>query len=67
MRIAIGSGLLLAATATATIAAELGAVARDSEQYHALFLVGAVLFTITFFFNLIAELIVARMRRRLRL
>ena len=54
-------------TMTATIAAELGAVARDSEQYHALFLVGAVLFTITFFFNLIAEVIVARMRRRLRL
>jgi phosphate transport system permease protein len=54
-------------TMTATIAAELGATARDSEQYHALFLVGAVLFTITFFFNLVAEIIVARMRRRLRL
>jgi phosphate transport system permease protein len=54
-------------TMTATIAAELGAVARDGEQYHALFLVGAVLFTITFIFNLIAEVIVARMRRRLRL
>jgi phosphate transport system permease protein len=54
-------------TMTATIAAELGATAQDSEQYHALFLVGAVLFTITFFFNLVAEIIVSRMRRRLRL
>jgi phosphate transport system permease protein len=54
-------------TMTATIAAELGATARDGEQYHALFLVGAVLFTITFAFNLVAEIIVSRMRRRLRL
>jgi phosphate transport system permease protein len=54
-------------TMTATIAAELGAVARDSEQYHALFFVGAVLFTMTFLFNLIAEVIVSRMRRRLRM
>jgi phosphate transport system permease protein len=54
-------------TMTATIAAELGAVARDSEQYHALFFVGATLFTITFMFNLLAEVIVARMRRRLRM
>jgi phosphate transport system permease protein len=54
-------------TMTATIAAELGATARDGEQYHALFLVGAVLFTITFCFNLVAEIIVSRMRRRLRL
>jgi ABC-type phosphate transport system permease subunit len=38
-------------TMTATIAAELGATARGGDQYHALFLVGAVLFTITFFFN----------------
>ncbi len=54
-------------TMTATIAAELGAVAHGSEQYHALFFVGAVLFTITFFINFIAELIVHRMRRRLKL
>jgi len=54
-------------TMTATIAAELGAVARGSEQYHALFFVGATLFTITFMFNLTAEVIVARMRRRLRM
>ncbi len=54
-------------TMTATIAAELGAVAQGGEQYHALFFVGAVLFTMTFLFNLAAELIVSRMRRRLRM
>ncbi len=54
-------------TMTATIASELGAVAQGSEEYYALFLVGAVLFTMTFFVNLIAEIIVERMRRRLRL
>ncbi len=54
-------------TMTATIAAELGAVAQGSEQYHALFFVGAVLFTITFLFNLVSEIIVSRMRRRLRM
>jgi phosphate transport system permease protein len=54
-------------TMTATIAAELGAVAQGGEQYQALFLVGAILFTITFSLNLMAELVIERMRRRLRL
>jgi phosphate transport system permease protein len=54
-------------TMTATIAAELGAVAQGGEQYQALFLVGAILFTITFSLNLVAELVIERMRRRLRL
>lgn len=54
-------------TMTATVAAELGAVAQGSPQYHALFLVGATLFTITFFFNLVTEIIVSRMRARLRM
>ncbi len=54
-------------TMTATIASELGAVAQGSEQYYALFFVGAVLFTITFFINFFAEIIVGRMRRRLKL
>jgi len=54
-------------TMTATIAAELGAVPQGGEQYRALFLVGSILFTITFFINLAAELAVARMRRRLAL
>jgi phosphate transport system permease protein len=54
-------------TMTATIAAELGAVPQGGEQYRALFLVGALLFTVTFFINLTAELAVNRMRRRLTL
>jgi phosphate transport system permease protein len=54
-------------TMTATIAAELGAVAQGGEQYQALFLVGAILFTITFTLNVAAELVIERMRRRLRL
>jgi phosphate transport system permease protein len=53
-------------TMTATIAAELGAVAQGGPQYEALFLVGTILFTITFTLNLIAELVIDRMRRRLR-
>lgn len=54
-------------TMTATIAAELGAVPQGGEQYRALFLVGSILFTITFIVNLVAEMTVARMRRRLAL
>jgi phosphate transport system permease protein len=52
-------------TMTATIAAELGAVPQGGEQYRALFLVGSILFTITFLINLAAEMTVARMRKRL--
>jgi phosphate transport system permease protein len=54
-------------TMTANIAAELGSVARDSEHYYALFLIGAVLFTLTFILNLIAEVILQRMRNKLRM
>ena len=52
-------------TMTATIAAELGAVDQGGQQYQALFLVGAILFTLTFAMNLVAEIVIARMRRRL--
>ncbi len=54
-------------TMTATIAAELGAVAHHSEHYYALFLVGAVLFGLTFILNIISELILNRMRQSLRM
>ncbi len=54
-------------TMTATIAAELGAVAQGSEHYYALFLVGAVLFTITFILNLCSEIVINRMRQNLRM
>ncbi|HPP74112.1 MAG TPA: phosphate ABC transporter permease subunit PstC, partial [Armatimonadota bacterium] len=40
---------------TQTIAAEMGEVAHHTDHYYALFAVGAVLFTITFIINLIAD------------
>jgi len=51
-------------TMTATIAAEMGEVSRGSNHYYALFFIGLVLFIITFFLNLIAEIIVNRMRKK---
>jgi phosphate transport system permease protein len=54
-------------TMTATIAAELGAVDQGSPHYYALFLVGALLFTITFFVNLAAEVVINRARSKLKL
>ena len=54
-------------TMTATIATELGEVSRGDEHYACLFLVGAVLFFLTFVLNLVSEIIVSRMRRQLRM
>lgn len=54
-------------TMTANIAAEMGSVARDTEHYYSLFVVGAVLFSMTFILNVFAELILQRMRNRLRM
>ncbi len=54
-------------TMTANIAAELGAVDQGSEHYYALFIVGAVLFTLTFFVNLCSEIVLNKMRQRLRM
>ena len=45
-------------TLTATIAAEMGETVRGSDHYFALFAIGIVLFIITFFINLIADLAV---------
>jgi phosphate transport system permease protein len=53
-------------TMTATIAAEMGEVSQGSDHYYSLFFIGIVLFTITFFLNLIAEVIINRMRRKNR-
>ena len=47
-------------TMTATIAAEMGEVALGSTHYHVLFMVGIVLFVMTFTINVIASLIVIR-------
>jgi phosphate transport system permease protein len=46
-------------TLTATIAMELGEVAFGSDHYHALFVVGAVLFVMTFAVNLAGELVMS--------
>jgi phosphate transport system permease protein len=54
-------------TMTATIAAELGSVPKGGLWYQSLFLIGAVLFTMTFLLNLAAELVIHRMRRKLTL
>jgi phosphate transport system permease protein len=45
-------------TMTATIAAEMGEVAQGSAHYHVLFMVGIVLFVVTFIINAIASAIV---------
>ncbi|MDX1701190.1 MAG: phosphate ABC transporter permease subunit PstC [Melioribacteraceae bacterium] len=51
-------------TMTATIAAEMGEVSQGSDHYYALFFIGIILFTITFFLNLLAEIIVSKMRKK---
>lgn len=49
-------------TLTATIATELGETAQGSDHYRVLFLIGVLLFTITFFVNLAADLVVKGIR-----
>jgi phosphate transport system permease protein len=53
-----------ARTMTATIAAEMGEVANGSVHYHALFLIGIVLFVISLVVNLAAASVVFRQRKR---
>ncbi len=47
-------------TMTATIAIELGEVAFGSAHYHALFVIGFVLFVMTFLVNLVSDLILQK-------
>jgi phosphate transport system permease protein len=49
-------------TLTATIAAELGETAVGSDHYQVLFIIGILLFSITFIINLSADLIVRGIR-----
>ena len=49
-------------TLTATIAAELGEASQGSDHYRVLFLIGILLFTITFIVNLTADLLVKGIR-----
>jgi len=51
-------------TLTATIAAELGEAPVHSDHYQVLFLVGVLLFTISFFVNLAADLIIKGIGRK---
>ena len=51
-------------TLTATIAAELGETSQGSPHYQVLFLIGVLLFSITFVVNLLADLIVKGVRRQ---
>jgi phosphate transport system permease protein len=51
-------------TLTATIAAELGEAPVHSDHYQVLFLIGVLLFSITFVVNLTADLIVKGIRQK---
>lgn len=53
-----------ARTMTATIAAEMGEVAKGSQHYHVLFTVGLVLFLISFGVNLAASSVLLKSRQR---
>jgi len=50
-------------TLTATVAAELGETAKGSDHYQVLFLIGVLLFAITFVVNLAADLVVRGIRK----
>ena len=51
-------------TMTATIAAEMGEVAKGSDHYHVLFLIGLTLFLISLIVNVTASSVVFRQRKR---
>jgi phosphate transport system permease protein len=54
-----------ARTITATIAAELGEVVFGSAHYRILFLIGVLLFGVTFVSNLVADLVMHRLKGRM--
>jgi phosphate transport system permease protein len=51
-------------TMTATIAAEMGEVAKGSTHYHVLFFIGLVLFLISLVVNILASAMVFNSRKR---
>jgi phosphate transport system permease protein len=59
-----GSVLDSVRTLTATIAAELGEAPVHSDHYQALFIIGILLFSITFVINLSADLIIRGIREK---
>jgi phosphate transport system permease protein len=52
---------------TAAIAAEMGEAPVGSDHYHALFAIALILFTITFVFNIVAEMVSRKFRIKLGL
>jgi phosphate transport system permease protein len=50
-------------TLTATIAAEMGETAYATPHYYALFMIGLILFAITFLTNTIADIAIRRSGR----
>ncbi|HOP99010.1 MAG TPA: phosphate ABC transporter permease subunit PstC [Verrucomicrobiota bacterium] len=54
-----------ARTITATIAAELGEVVIGSPHYRILFLIGVLLFAVTFITNLAADVVMHRLKERM--
>jgi len=52
-------------TLTATIALEMAEAPKGSPHYHALFALGAILFIISMAFNVIADLLQERWKRKL--
>lgn len=51
-------------TMTATIAAEMGEVAKGSTHYHVLFFIGIILFLISLLINVTASAIISRQHKR---
>jgi len=52
-------------TMTATIAAELAETVVDGHHYRILFMIGALLFVVTFFANFIADVVIHRLKHKL--
>ncbi|HIE56239.1 MAG TPA: ABC transporter permease subunit, partial [Chromatiaceae bacterium] len=61
-----GSFLESVRTMTATIAIELGEVPYNTTHYYALFVIGLVLFSITFLINLVSDIVLHRSEERLK-
>ena len=64
MPLTLNSFLMPVRTMTATVAAEMGEVAKGSTHYHVLFAVGLVLFLATFIINLVAAWTIFRQGKR---
>lgn len=60
----LGALFLPTRTMTATVAAEMGEVAKGSVHYHVLFLIGGILFIISLIVNIIAAAMVFRIKKR---